>query len=92
MQNAMVEWPNGGMKFPKQDISSPHDFEQMAKLVRPEDFKGRMLISVGPGGAPALDPEVPRHGLRPGLPPQRRPQPGPWIEVFGRDVLPKLHA
>ena len=41
----VVEWPNGGMKFPKQDIRSPKDFEQMAKLVRPEDFKGRMLIS-----------------------------------------------
>ena len=28
------------MKFPKQDIRSPLDFEQMAKLVRPEDFDG----------------------------------------------------
>ena len=46
--NAMVEWPNGGMKFPKQDIRSPLDFEQMAKLVRPEDFEGRMLISADP--------------------------------------------
>jgi hypothetical protein len=32
-------------EVPKQDIRSPHDFEQMAKLVRPEDFEGRMLIS-----------------------------------------------
>ena len=23
LQNAMTEWPNGGMKFPKQDIRSP---------------------------------------------------------------------
>jgi G6PDH family F420-dependent oxidoreductase len=45
LANAMSEWPNGGMKFPKQDIRSPMDFEQMAKLVRPEDFQGRMLIS-----------------------------------------------
>ena len=45
LANAMTEWPNGGMKFPKQDIRSPFDFEQMAKLVRPEDFAGRMLIS-----------------------------------------------
>ena len=36
------------MKFPKDDIRSPHDFEQMAKLVRPEDFDGRMLISSDP--------------------------------------------
>jgi len=45
LANAVSEWPNGGMKFPKQDIRSPFDFEQMATLVRPEDFAGRMLIT-----------------------------------------------
>jgi coenzyme F420-dependent glucose-6-phosphate dehydrogenase len=92
LRNAMVEWPNGGMKFPKQDIKSPLDFEQMAKLVRPEDFEGRMLIS--------SDPEKHRVQI------QRFLDLGfdqvylhnvgrnqkEWIEVFGRDVLPKLTA
>ncbi len=45
LQSAMVEWPNGGMKFPKADIRSPEDFAAMAQLVREEDFKGRVLIS-----------------------------------------------
>jgi coenzyme F420-dependent glucose-6-phosphate dehydrogenase len=45
MQNALREWPNGGMPFPKQDIRSPEDFAEIAKLVRPEHFKNRMLIS-----------------------------------------------
>ncbi|HEX9371891.1 MAG TPA: TIGR03557 family F420-dependent LLM class oxidoreductase [Roseiflexaceae bacterium] len=45
MQNALAEWPNGGMPFPKQDIRSPEDFAEIAKLVRPENFKNRMLIS-----------------------------------------------
>lgn len=44
-QNAIKEWPNGGMNFPKADIRSPEDFEAMAKLVRAENFKGRVLIS-----------------------------------------------
>src|SRR5664279_4988137 len=48
LTNAMTEWPNGGMKFAKADIRSPLDFEQMAKLVRPEDFEGRMVISADP--------------------------------------------
>jgi G6PDH family F420-dependent oxidoreductase len=92
MTNAMVEWPNGGMKFPKQDIRSPLDFEQMAKLVRPEDFEGRMLIS--------SDPEKHREQI------QRFLDLGfdqiylhnvgrnqaEWIDVFGREVLPKLTA
>ncbi|KAB8142620.1 TIGR03557 family F420-dependent LLM class oxidoreductase [Chloroflexia bacterium SDU3-3] len=42
---AMAEWPNGGMPFPKQDIRNPEDFAEIAKLVRPEHFKNRMLIT-----------------------------------------------
>jgi alkanesulfonate monooxygenase SsuD/methylene tetrahydromethanopterin reductase-like flavin-dependent oxidoreductase (luciferase family) len=45
LHNALTQWPNGGMNFPKQDIRSPEDFAAMAKLVRPEDFRGRVLIS-----------------------------------------------
>jgi coenzyme F420-dependent glucose-6-phosphate dehydrogenase len=90
LANAMTEWPNGGMKFPKADIRSPFDFEQMAKLVRPEDFEGRMVIS--------SDPDVHREHI------QRFADLGfdriylhnvgrnqrEWIEVFGREVLPKI--
>jgi len=92
LENAMTEWPNGGLKFPKQDIRSPHEFAQMAKLVRPEDFEGRMLIS--------SDPEKHRAEI------QRFADMGfdqiylhnvgrnqvEWIEVFGREVLPGLTA
>jgi G6PDH family F420-dependent oxidoreductase len=90
LANAMTEWPNGGMKFPKADIRSPFDFEQMAKLVRPEDFEGRMVIS--------SDPDVHRAHIqrfvdlgfdRVYLHNVGRNQ-AEWIEVFGRDVLPKL--
>ena len=42
---AVKEWPNGGMAFPKADIRDPEDFEAMAKLVRPEHFKNRVLLS-----------------------------------------------
>jgi len=91
MTNAMTEWPNGGMKFPKADIRSPHDFEQMAKLVRPEDFEGRMAISADPDVHRAaiqryLDLGFDRVYLHNVGRNQRE-----WIEVFGREVLPKLH-
>lgn len=42
---AVKEWPNGGMNFPKGDIRNPEDFEAMAKLVRPENYKNRVLIT-----------------------------------------------
>jgi alkanesulfonate monooxygenase SsuD/methylene tetrahydromethanopterin reductase-like flavin-dependent oxidoreductase (luciferase family) len=44
-EQAIKEWPNGGMPFPKQDIKNPEDFANIAKLVRIENFKNRMLIS-----------------------------------------------
>jgi coenzyme F420-dependent glucose-6-phosphate dehydrogenase len=90
MRNALTEWPNGAMRFPKADIRSPFEFEQMAKMVRAEDFDGRMVIS--------SDPDVHRAHI------QRFADLGfdriylhnvgrnqrEWIETFGRDVLPKL--
>ncbi|MCC2315298.1 TIGR03557 family F420-dependent LLM class oxidoreductase [Cellulomonas xiejunii] len=90
LANAMHEWPNGGMKFPKADIRSPFDFEQMAKLVRPEDFEGRMVISSDPDVHRAeiqkyVDLGFDRIYLHNVGRNQRE-----WIEVFGRDVLPQL--
>ena len=92
MTNALVQWPNGGMKFPKQDIRSPLDFEQMAGMVRPGDFIGRMLISEDLEKHRAeiqrfIDlgfNEVYLHNVG-------RNQ-AEWIEAFGKEVLPKLHA
>ncbi len=92
LHNAVTEWPNGGMKFPKQDIRSPHDFAQMAQLVRPEDFAGRMLITSDLDTHRAdiqryLDLGIDRVYLHNVGRNQTE-----WIEAFGRDVLPKLTA
>jgi coenzyme F420-dependent glucose-6-phosphate dehydrogenase len=88
--NAMTEWPNGGMKFPKADIRSPFDFAQMAKLVRPEDFEGRMVISADPDRHLAQLQQYADLGFdRIYLHNVGRNQ-REWIEVFGREVLPKL--
>ncbi|RMI09428.1 TIGR03557 family F420-dependent LLM class oxidoreductase [Cellulomonas triticagri] len=88
--NAMTEWPNGGMKFPKGDIRSPYDFEQMARLVRPEDFEGRMLVSADPDAHRA---EIQRfvdagftHVYLHNVGRNQRE----WIDVFSREVLPAL--
>ncbi len=90
LANAMTEWPNGGMKFPKADIRSPFEFAQIAKLVRPEDFEGRMVIS--------SDTDVHRAEIqkyvdlgfdRIYLHNVGRNQRA-WIDAFAADVLPKL--
>src|SRR5690554_2533269 len=90
MANALREWPNGGMKFSKGDIRSPFELEQMAKLVRAEDFDGRMVISADPDVHRAyiqtfVDLGFDRIYLHNVGRNQRD-----WIDVFARDVLPAL--
>ena len=90
LDNALGQWPNGGMKFAKQDVRSPYDFAQMASLVRPEDFDGRMIISSDPDRHRAeiqrfLDigfTHIYLHNVG-------RNQ-TEWLEVFGSAVLPNL--
>ncbi|MVA76653.1 TIGR03557 family F420-dependent LLM class oxidoreductase [Auraticoccus sp. F435] len=89
-RNALTEWPNGGMKFPKADIRSPHDFAEMAKLVRIEDFEGRMIMSSDPDEHRAyiqrfVDLGFDRVYLHNVGRNQRE-----WIDVFAEQVLPKL--
>ncbi len=90
VEQAMKEWPNGGIKAPKQDIRSPEDFAEIAKLVRPESFKNRMVIS------PSLDEhrenlqrfidlgfsEIHVHNVG-----RNQEQ---FIRAFGEQVMPKL--
>ena len=69
---------------------SPGDFEQLARMVRPEDFEGRMLVSSDPDLHRAhlqrfVDLGVDRIHLHNAGPDQRE-----FIEVFARDVLPKV--
>lgn len=90
LQNALTEWPNGGMNFPKQDIRTPEDFAAMAKLVRPENFAGRVLISTDLDEHRALlqsfidlgFDEVHVHNVG------RNQE--EFIKVFGEEVIPKL--
>jgi coenzyme F420-dependent glucose-6-phosphate dehydrogenase len=90
LENALVEWPNGGMAFPKQDIRNPEDFAAMAKLVRPEHFANRMLISADLG----RHVENIQHYLDLGFDEIHIHNVGrdqaDFIDVFGREVLPAL--
>ncbi len=89
-QNAVKEWPNGGMNFPKADIRNPEDFEAMAKLVRPENYKNRVLISTDPSEHAAqiqhyIDlgfDEIYIHNVG-----RNQEQ---FIEAYGRSVVPAL--
>jgi alkanesulfonate monooxygenase SsuD/methylene tetrahydromethanopterin reductase-like flavin-dependent oxidoreductase (luciferase family) len=90
MANALAEWPQAGMRFAKSDIRSPYDLEQIATLVRPDDFDERMLISSDPDAHRAniqryLDLGVTRIHLH-----NVGRNQDAFLELFGRDVLPRL--
>src|SRR4051812_14334926 len=91
VQNALVEWPTGGMASPKQDTRTPEDFAAMAKLVKPEHFVNRMLITAD------LERHVEniQHYVDLGFDEIHIHNVGrdqaTFIDVFGREVLPKLN-
>jgi G6PDH family F420-dependent oxidoreductase len=91
IDNAVNEWPNGGMPFPKQDVRNPEDFAAMAKMVRPEHFVNRVLMSAD------LDKHIAhiQHYLDMGFDEVHLHNVGrnqaEFIEVFGKEVLPHLN-
>jgi G6PDH family F420-dependent oxidoreductase len=92
MQNAITEWPNGALRFGRNDIRSPFELEQLARTVRPSDFDGRMLVTSDTDAHRAniqtyLDLGFDRIYLH-----NAGRNQAEWITVFGRDVLPKLVA
>lgn len=90
MANALAEWPLAGLRFPRSDVRNPSDFEQLARMVRPADFEGRMLVSSDPDRHRAhlqrfVDLGVDRVYLHNAGADQRE-----FLELFGREVLPKV--
>jgi coenzyme F420-dependent glucose-6-phosphate dehydrogenase len=90
MDQAIREWPNGVMPFPKQDIRNPEDFAAMAKLVRPENFANRCEVSAD------LSAQIEniQHYIDMGFDEIHLHNVGrnqaEFIEVFGKEVLPEL--
>ena len=90
VDNAVREWPNGGMPFPKQDIKNPEDFAAMAKMVKPADFKNRVLMT----SDLRQHIEHIQHYVDMGFDEVHLHNVGrnqaEFIEVFGKEVLPEL--
>ena len=92
MANALAEWPNGGMNFAKQDIRNPEDFAAMAKLVRPEHFANRVLVSSDLGVHAAHIRKFVDMGFDEVYVHNVGRNQGAFIDAYGRHVLPALRA
>ncbi len=92
LAHALAEWPIAGVRYPRGEVRSPYDFEQLARGVSAADFEGRMLVSSDPDVHRAqlqryLDLGFDRIHLHNAGPDQRE-----FLDVFGREVLPGLRA
>ncbi|MEW2462012.1 TIGR03557 family F420-dependent LLM class oxidoreductase [Microbacterium sp. NPDC047426] len=92
LAQAHAEWPIAALRMRRGDVRSPYDFEQLVRGVTPEDLRASMLISADPDVHRAqiqryADLGFTRIYLHNVGPNQRE-----WLEVFGRDVLPKVRA
>jgi coenzyme F420-dependent glucose-6-phosphate dehydrogenase len=92
MSNAMTEWPNGGMNFSKQDIRNPEDFAAMAKLVRPEHFLDRVLVSADPEVHVAHLRKFVAMGFDEIFVHNVGRNQAAFIETYGQQVLPALRS
>ncbi|MFA4896484.1 MULTISPECIES: TIGR03557 family F420-dependent LLM class oxidoreductase [Microbacterium] len=91
MNQALRDWPMTGLRFPRGDIRSPFDVDQLARSVTADDIRARIPVS--------SDAEVHRAYLQSffdlGFDAVHvhnvgsRTQ-GEWIEIAGREILPKL--
>jgi coenzyme F420-dependent glucose-6-phosphate dehydrogenase len=48
LAQAVTHYPIGAMRFARGDLRSPQMIEQIARLVRPEDLDGRLVVSADP--------------------------------------------
>ncbi|MGO2096870.1 MAG: TIGR03557 family F420-dependent LLM class oxidoreductase [Candidatus Microbacterium stercoravium] len=91
MVQALRDWPMAGLRFPRGDIRSPFDADQLARSVTADDLRARIPVS--------SDPEVHRAHLQSffdlGFDAVHVHNVGcrtqaAWIEIAGREILPKL--
>jgi len=89
-EQALLEWPNGGMPFPKQDIKNPEDFANIAKLVSLDNFANRMLISADLDEHIAAIQNYVEMGFDDIYLHNVGRNQTEFIKVFGEQVLPRL--
>ncbi|MBE7324776.1 TIGR03557 family F420-dependent LLM class oxidoreductase [Nocardioides sp. Y6] len=83
-------YPMAAMRFARGDLRSPHVVEQIARLVRPEDFLDRLPVSADPAVHLAEIKAYLELGYDRVFVHQVGVHQVAFLEAFGRDVLPHL--
>lgn len=84
--------PIGAARLPRSDLRSPHDVAAVARLLRPDDFAGRVLVSDDLGEHRAHLQRLLDLGFDRVYVHDAGPDPRAWIDAYASDVLPHLTA
>ncbi|WP_219923857.1 TIGR03557 family F420-dependent LLM class oxidoreductase [Nocardioides campestrisoli] len=85
-------YPMAAMRFARGDLRSPQVVEQIARLVRAEDFAGRLPVSADPAVHLAEIRAYLELGYDRVFLHAVGPDHAAFLQAFGRDVLPALSA
>lgn len=91
MEQAVSEWPMAGLRFPRGDIRSPFDVDQLTRSVSEEDIRLRIPVSSNIETHRAYLQSffdlgfdaVHVHNVGTGVQAE-------WIDVCGREIIPQL--
>lgn len=89
---ALRNWPQAAMRFQTADLRSPFDFAQIARLVRPGDFHGRVLITTDPGEIRDHIGGLIEMGFDEVYVHNVGDNDDPWLETFAAHIRPGLPA
>lgn len=89
-EHLLANPPIGAARLPRSDLRSPHDVAAVSRLLRPEDFAGRVLVSADLA-------EHARHlqrfldlGFDRLYVHDAGPDPRAWVDAYAAEVLPAL--
>ena len=89
---ALRDWPMVGMRFPRGDIRSPFDVDQLARSVTADDIRARIPVTSDPGVLRAHLQRFFDLGFDAVHVHNVGREQAAWLETVGREILPKLGA
>lgn len=90
MANALRDWPMAGLRFPRGDIRSPFDVDQLARSVTADDIRARIPVSADPALHTAYLQSFFDLGFDAVQVHNVGRNQSDWIELFGREIAPRL--
>lgn len=90
VRHVVERYPMAAMRFARGDLRSPHVVEQIARLVRAEDFEGRLPVSADPAVHLAEIRTYLELGYDRVFLHNVGPDQAAFLQAFGREVIPAL--